>query len=89
MKEEELSACQVSPSSVKTLGTANRIFFETFSFLSALLIIMFLVYSVFAFITNIIVASRTDYLTTQNLDYLSISLGAKSRVSTVSPNEDG
>ena len=71
----------MSPENVKTIGTSNRIFFETFGYLSILLIIMLVVYSAFALVTNIYVAEKTDYLKTQ-FDYLSISLGAKSRIST-------
>lgn len=50
---------------------------------------MTLVYSIFAFATNIETARTTDYLNpNRGLDYLSISLGSKSRVSTGS-NRDG
>ncbi len=72
------------------LGTATRVFFKTFIFLAILYTIMLFVYSIFAFITNIIVAKNSDYLRTTNsgLDYLSISLGAKSNIK-VGVNEDG
>jgi hypothetical protein len=52
---------------------------------------MLFVYSVFAFATNISVAKSTDYLNAQSqtLDYLSISLGAKSRYSVLGNNNDG
>ncbi len=72
------------------MGTATRVFFKTFIFLAILYTIMLFVYSIFAFITNIIVAKNSDYLRTTNsgLDYLSISLGAKSNIK-VGVNEDG
>ena len=51
---------------------------------------MLLVYSLFAFGSNISVAKSTNYLNnTANIDYLSISLGAKSRQTTVSQNKTG
>lgn len=72
------------------MGTATRVFFKTFIFLAILFTIMLFVYSIFAFTTNIIVAKNSDYLRTTNsgLDYLSISLGAKSNIK-VGVNEDG
>lgn len=49
-----------------------------------------MVYSLFALGTNISVAKSTNYLNnTQSIDYLSISLGAKSRQTTVSQNTTG
>lgn len=65
------------------LGTATRVFFKTFSFLALLFIVMILIYSIFAFVTNVVTAKEADYLNANNsFDYLSISLGAKSRYTT-------
>lgn len=58
--------------------------------LAMLLIIMTLVYSGFAFITNIIAASNSGSLFNEegNLDYLAISLGSKVNKSGAI-NDDG
>ena len=54
---------------------------------------MILIYSAFAFGTNISVAKSSNYLGDSGLDYLSISLGAKSRYQTEDntdrENQDG
>lgn len=51
---------------------------------------MTVVYSVFAFATNISIAKSSNYLNSNNstLDYLSISLGSKSKHGTAK-NQDG
>ncbi len=80
MQNEDISACNVDLKNVMNLGSATRVFFKTFSFVALLLTSMILVYSIFSFATNIAVAKQTDYLNPNSgLDYLSISLGSKSR----------
>jgi hypothetical protein len=65
------------------------VFFSTFANIAILLLVMTVVYSAFAFGTNISSARASNYLNNaiSSLDYLSISLGAKSRINGM--NNDG
>ena len=74
---------------VVNLGTATTIFFKTFANIGILLLIMTIVYSAFAFGTNISTAYSSNYLNSSNstLDYLSISLGSKSKFMRETNNE--
>lgn len=59
------------------MGTSTYLFFVTFKNLSILLVIMTLVYSAFALITNIIAAKNNALGSSYTIDYLTISLASK------------
>ena len=61
---------------IKNMGTSTYLYFSTFKHLSLLLIIMGLLYSIFALATNII-ASGNSVTSLSSYDYLSISLSSK------------
>ena len=50
---------------------------------------MIVVYSAFAFGSNVSVAKSTNYLSSTGLDYMAISLGAKSNLTGGAVNPDG
>ncbi len=58
------------------MGTSTYLYFYSFKNLSILLAILTLVYSIFALITNVIAAGKSD-ANEYTIDYLTISLGAK------------
>jgi hypothetical protein len=61
---------------IKNMGTSTYLYFSTFKYLSLLLAIMGILYSIFALITNII-ASGKSATSLSSYDYLSISLSSK------------
>jgi hypothetical protein len=88
VQPNDIGVCSAAPAEIKNLGIANRVFFESFKYLAILLAVMVVVYSAFAFGTNISVANNTNY-NSGSLDYLSISLGSKSRYAAGTTNSDG
>jgi len=58
------------------MGTSTYLYFATFKNLSILLLILTIVYSIFAIITNIIAANNSSIGQTK-VDYLTISLSSK------------
>jgi hypothetical protein len=64
---------------INNVGSSAIVFFKTFKNIAILLTVMVLIYSIFAFTTNVTTAYDNNYLNSSNgtLDYLSISLGSK------------
>lgn len=89
MQENNIATCNSELKKINNLGAATSVFFETFMHIGILLLVMTVVYSAFALGTNISAAYSSNYLNSANssLDYLSISLGSKSRVN--GKNSDG
>lgn len=83
VQKGELSNCENGISDVSGLGASTVVFFQTFFNIGILLGIMVVVYSIFAFATNIAVANDS---TNGPLDYLAISLGSKANNSTKNDN---
>lgn len=88
VQPNDIGVCSAGPENIKNLGIANRLFFQTFKYLAILLGVMVVVYSAFAFGTNVAVARNTNY-NSGSLDYLAISLGSKSRYAAGTINGDG
>lgn len=62
------------------MGLSTYLFFATFKNLSILLMIMILVYSIFALLTNVLASNKIDDINSLNfdtVDYITISLAAK------------
>jgi len=58
------------------IGTSTNLYFATFKNLSFLLIILTIIYSIFAIVTNVVAAHNTTISDTK-IDYLTISLSSK------------
>lgn len=63
------------------MGLSTYLFFATFKNLSILLVLMTLIYSIFALATNVI-ASSNGAIDISQLDYIAISLSAKQKNQT-------
>lgn len=64
---------------IKNIGTSTYLYFYIFKNLTILLMIMAVVYSIYAIVTNIIAADATVN-SLYNLDYLTITLAAKQKI---------
>lgn len=74
--EESIKMC-TSFDDISNMGTSTYLYFATFKNLSILLIILTLVYSIFALATNIIAAKNSSLDSSYTVDYLTISLSSK------------
>lgn len=63
---------------IKNIGASTYLYFYTFKNLTILLMIMAIVYSIYAIVTNII-AAEASVQNLYNLDYLTITLAAKQK----------
>lgn len=63
---------------IKNIGTSTLLYFSAYKYLSILLLILGLFYSVYAIVTNLIAAGvQSDTLKGVVVDYIAISLSAK------------
>jgi len=62
---------------IKNIGTSTYLYFSAYKHLSILLLILGLIYSIFAIVTNLIAAGAQSNNLTAVVDYISISLSAK------------
>ena len=66
---------------IKNMGLSTYLFFQAFKNYSLLLIIMTLLYSIFALVTNVL-ASTNGAIDISQLDYIAISLSSKQQYQT-------